>query len=185
MAPELKPTNPKDALGIKKAPLSCVPLPVLMELGIGMLEGACKYGRHNYRSIGVRASVYFDAVCRHLFAWWEGEDLDPDSGMPHVVKAMACLAVLRDAQIQGQYTDDRPPVSPEGWMQELNAKAAAILERYPDHVAPYTALDDERLPRGCVMGAPMTLEQAGDAYSRTVAYLKTLPEDQLAPDEDL
>jgi len=53
-----KQTNPKDAMGIKKVPLSCVPLPVAMELGIAMLEGARRYGRHNYRVIGVRASVY-------------------------------------------------------------------------------------------------------------------------------
>jgi len=140
----LKPSNPKDACGIKKAPMSCVPLPVLGELGIAMLEGAAKYGRHNFRVIGVRASVYFDAACRHLFAWWEGEDLDPDSGMPHIVKAMACLAVLRDAQIQGQYTDDRPPRSPEGWIKELNDKAARLLEHYPDPVPPYTATSVSR-----------------------------------------
>lgn len=143
MAPELKPSNPKDACGIKKAPMSCVPLPVLMELGLGMMEGGAKYGRHNFRVIGVRASVYFDAACRHLFAWWEGEDLDPDSGMPHIVKAMACLAVLRDAQIQGQCTDDRPPRSPEGWVANLNSKAAFILEKYPNPLPPYTAIPEE------------------------------------------
>jgi len=59
--------------------------------------------------------------------------------MPHIVKAMACLAVLRDAQIQGQYTDDRPPPSPDGWIKELNDKAAKLLERYPEPVPPYTA----------------------------------------------
>lgn len=74
-----KPTNPKDAFGIKKASLSCVSSPVLMELGIAMQEGACKYGRHNYRVIGVRGSVYYDATLRHLMSWWEGEDIDPDS----------------------------------------------------------------------------------------------------------
>lgn len=45
-------TNPKEVFGIKKAPMSTVPVPVLLELGIAMQEGACKYGRHNYRTIG-------------------------------------------------------------------------------------------------------------------------------------
>ncbi|SVD92517.1 uncharacterized protein METZ01_LOCUS445371, partial [marine metagenome] len=30
------------------------------------MEGAIKYGRHNYRIAGVRASVYIDATIGHL-----------------------------------------------------------------------------------------------------------------------
>jgi hypothetical protein len=130
-------TNPKDACGIKKAPLSTVSGPVLMELGVSMLEGALKYGRHNYRKSGVRASVYYDAMMRHMIAFWEGEDIDPESGLSHVTKAMTCLAVLRDSQIQGNWVDDRPPVS-LGFVAELNSKAAALIERYPDPVAAFT-----------------------------------------------
>jgi hypothetical protein len=33
-----------------------VSAPVLAEVGLGMLEGGHKYGRHNYRAIGVRAT---------------------------------------------------------------------------------------------------------------------------------
>lgn len=98
--PEFKESNPKDALGCKKPPLSAVPMPVIFEIGTAMLEGACKYARHNYRAVGIRASVYFDALMRHMCAWWEGEDDDPDSGISHVTKALACLVVLRDAMIQ-------------------------------------------------------------------------------------
>lgn len=128
---ESKPTNPKDAIGIRKAPLSCVPMNVVAEIGVGMLEGASKYGRHNYRAIGVRGSVYFDAVQRHLIAWWEGEDTDPDSGMSHVAKALTCLTVLRDAMLQGKFTDDRPPKS-EPFYEDLNRQAGAILDRHAD-----------------------------------------------------
>lgn len=127
-----KPTNPKDAVGIRKVPLSCVPAPVMMEAAVGMAEGALKYGRHNYRDAGVRASVYFDAAGRHLTAWWEGEDVDPDSGLSHVTKAICSLIVLRDAMIQDKLTDDRPPKSPEGWMAELNAAVDDLLNKYPN-----------------------------------------------------
>lgn len=126
-----KPSNPKDIVGIRKAPLSTVSLPVLAEVGVAMLEGALKYGRHNYRAVGVRSSVYFDAACRHLFSWWEGQDTDPDSGMHHVTKLIACLTVLRDAQIQGKLEDDRPPPSPE-FYAELDKKAAALMDKYAD-----------------------------------------------------
>lgn len=134
---ELKDTNPKDALGIAKVPFSTISAPVLGELGLAMMEGALKYGRHNYRVSGVRASVYYDAALRHLTDFYEGEDIDPGSGLPHIVKVMACMAVLRDSQWQDNWVDDRPPKSPRGWMEKLNAKAKALLEKYPNPVPAY------------------------------------------------
>lgn len=130
-----KPTNPKDAVGIRKAPLSVVPMNVISELGVAMLEGALKYGRHNYRAVGVRGSVYYDAAMRHLIAYWEGEDTDPDSGVDHRVKAMACLTVWVDSSRQGNCTDDRPPRSAPQLFAELNQAAAALVDRY-GHVDP-------------------------------------------------
>lgn len=136
-----KPTNPKDIVGIKKAALSCVPLPVIIEIGLGMMEGALKYGRHNYRAVGVRASVYFDATIRHLFAWWEGEDTDPDSALSHVTKAITSLVVLRDAMMRGKMEDDRAPATPNMYMQ-ANKHAEALIAKYatakPQH---YTIKD--------------------------------------------
>ena len=128
---DTKSSNPKDIVGIRKAPMSTVSAPVLAELGVAMLEGASKYGRHNYRAVGVRGSVYYDATMRHLMGWWEGEDIDPDSGLSHITKAIASLAVLRDAMIQGKFTDDRPPRS-VAFYADLNDRAAAIVDRYAD-----------------------------------------------------
>lgn len=133
-----KDTNPKDAVGTGKVPLSTVSAPVLLEMGLGMLEGARKYGRHNYRIAGVRASVYYDATMRHLMAWWEGEDIDPDSGLSHITKALTGLAVLRDAQINGMVKDDRPPkIKNQDWVQDYNKKAEEIIKRYPNAIEPY------------------------------------------------
>ena len=134
---EVKDTNPKDAIGIKKAPLSTVSGPFMMATGLAMMEGARKYGRHNYRAAGVRASVYFDAIMRHMMAWWEGEDLDPDSGIPHPIKAAACLAVLYDCMVFGNLNDDRPPKQTPEWIKEFNKMAEVIIEKYPDCKPPY------------------------------------------------
>lgn len=136
--PEIKDTNPKDAVGTKKPPMSTVSAPVVLELGTAMLEGARKYGRHNYRISNVRASVYYDAALRHLFSWFEGEDIDPDSGMSHVTKAIASLAVLRDAQINDCLVDDRPPSSKLGWKDNLQENVDDIFERYPEAKEAYT-----------------------------------------------
>jgi hypothetical protein len=126
-----KDTNPKDAVGTKKAPLSTLPYRVLWNIGLAMLEGALKYGRHNYRAAGVRFSVYFDAVQRHLGSWWEGEDIDPDSRLHHIDKAIATLMVLRDSIIEGNAVDDRPPGEPYSLL-EANQHAAYLIELHKD-----------------------------------------------------
>ena len=132
--------NPKEHFGSKKIPYSYVPAGVLAGLAVAMYEGK-KYGRHNYRVIGdIAASIYYDALKRHIDAWWEGEDTDPDSkvGLSHLVKAMACLAVLYDAKMMGKMRDDRPPKLPEGWMNELNEMVVKLNEKV-GYVEPFTA----------------------------------------------
>lgn len=126
---ETKPTNPKDACGIKKVPISGLPAPVILEAGLVKLHGDLKYGRYNWRDAGVRGSVYYDACFRHLAAWWEGEDLDPDSGIHHLSHAITGLAVLRDAMIQNNWIDDRPKES-AGFMKELNKKAEEMVNKH-------------------------------------------------------
>jgi hypothetical protein len=133
-----KPTNPKDLMGIRKVSFCCLPWPVLGEAGLGMQEGGMKYGRHNYRSEGVAVSTYVDAVIRHITAYWEGEDIDPDSGIHHIGKAISTLIVLRDAQLNDKATDDRPikPRNPD-WLKELNDQASKLVDKYPQPEAPY------------------------------------------------
>lgn len=140
-----KDTNPKDAVGVRKVPFHVVPARVTAEVGLALLEGGRKYGTYNWRAAGVRTSVYIDATHRHLADFWEGVDTDPDSGLSHVTKAIASLVVLRDSMMQGNWTDDRPIRAAEGWVQEMNAKAAEIIDRYPDAKAPYTQRDNVRI----------------------------------------
>lgn len=138
-----KETNPKDAVGIRRwRQFATVPMTVMCEVGVAMLEGARKYGRHNYRVSGVRASVYVDAAKGHIMQYWEGEDTDPDSGLSHVTKAIASLVVLRDAQIQGMLNDDRPPPADLGkFRADMQEVVDRIFEDYPDPPPPYTARD--------------------------------------------
>lgn len=127
-----KPTNPKDALGIAKVPMHCVSARVLMELGLAMMEGGRKYGTHNYRKMGVRGSVYYDATMRHIMDWWEGQDIDPDSGVSHIIKAIAGLVVMRDSMLMDNFEDDRPIRLPDGLnIADLNEQAKEIIKKYP------------------------------------------------------
>jgi hypothetical protein len=140
--------NPKDLVGIRKAPMSTVSAAVMAEVGVAMHEGALKYGRHNYRAVGVRSSVYYDGTMRHLMAWWEGEDIDPDSELSHITKAITSLVVLRDAMLQGKCTDDRPPRSAP-FYAELNKRAAALIDKHADkNPRHYTIADTEEIRHG-------------------------------------
>ena len=140
----IKDSNPKDAIGVKKVPMSVLSCPVVMEVALGMFEGAVKYGRHNYRAVGVRSSVYYDAAMRHLMAWWEGQDIDEDSGLSHVTKAITSLVVLRDAMIQDKLSDDRPPRTlNQNFVKDYNKKVDEILEKYPNPKEPYTEVNQK------------------------------------------
>lgn len=136
---EVKPSNPKDIVGSNKVALHYLPLQVLMEVSLGLTEGGMKYGAHNYRAVGVRSSVYFDATMRHLFAWFEGQDIDADSGLSHVTKAISSLMVLRDAMLNDMCTDDRPiRVKNLEFIKEYNEVCKKLIEKYPNPVPPYT-----------------------------------------------
>jgi hypothetical protein len=137
MSNDSKPTNPKQSVGNKKMPMSCLSMQVISEMAVGMYEGDRKYGRHNYRVSGVLASTYFDACMRHLMAWWEGEDIDPVSGLSHITKLMTSAHVLRDAMMQNMWTDDRPPrvLNPD-WLEEHNTKVEGIIAKFPERKPP-------------------------------------------------
>ena len=144
---ELKETNPKDLVGVKKASIHFVPMAPITEVSLAFLEGHVKgYGGHNYRHSGVKASVYLDAVWRHFFQrWWDcGEDNDADSGLSNITSAIACLLILRDSMIQGNFVDDRP-IRSKVSVDELNSLADSVVEKFLDakKVPAYTQADKD------------------------------------------
>jgi hypothetical protein len=142
--PRSKMSNPKDAVGIRKwRQFAAVPMTVIAEVGVALLEGARKYGRHNYRVAGVRASVYVDAAFGHIVQWWEGEDIDSDSKLSHITKAIASLVVLRDAMIQDKLNDDRPPKAKLDRVRDnLQQAVDRIFDNWPESVPPYVQRAD-------------------------------------------
>jgi hypothetical protein len=131
-----KESNPKNTFAAKKFSLEAIPLGVLANLGLAMMEGALKYGKFNWRESGASANVYCSAAKRHIDSFLLGEDVDPDSGIHHLIKAMASLAVIADAALDekqeyfGNYfVDDRTEIAD---VSVLNAKAAHLFELYGD-----------------------------------------------------
>lgn len=85
------------------------PLGVLAEL---YNFGASKYDDHNWRK-GYEWSKSYSAAMRHLTAFWEGEDLDPESGLPHLASAAFHCFALMQWMVDHPEFDDRyvEPVS--------------------------------------------------------------------------
>lgn len=145
---DLKPTNPKDAIGITKIPLHLVSGIVKAYQAIAHYLGNVKYGAWNWRRGGVRASVYFSALNRHIDRWWDGEEFDTD-GTPHLANAMACLNILVEAKELGVMTDDRPPSS--GRLPEIYASFEEIMKKIKaqyGHMEPHHwTINDTELPK--------------------------------------
>lgn len=148
-----KPTNPKDAIGSDKLPLHLWPSTATAYGALGLLEGMLKYGRSNYRAIGVRASIYYDAARRHLDAWFEGEDDAPDSGLPHLAHALACLAILVEAKVKGNLTDDRMyPTEYRALVEELTPEVKRLKDKYADKAPKHYTIQDA--PVDTIQDAP-------------------------------
>jgi len=78
----------------------------------------------------VRASVYVAACARHLAEWLEGQDEDAKSGLHPLAHALACLAIILDAEAAGTLIDDRN--YPGGYSE--------LVEQLSPHVARLQAL---------------------------------------------
>jgi hypothetical protein len=128
--------NPKDVVGTNKLPLHLWPTTATAMGSVALLNGALKYGRSNWREVGIRASVYVDACQRHVAAWFEGEECD-EEGVPHLAAALACLAIIVDCDAAGKLRDDRQV---SGGHKELIAKLTP-------HVARLRSLHSQKSPK--------------------------------------
>lgn len=67
--------------------------------------GAEKYEPDNWKHVPDAKRRYFDAAQRHLWAWKEGEQIDPESGKHHLAHALCCLTFLYEHDIMYSVDD--------------------------------------------------------------------------------
>lgn len=82
---------------------------------VGM-AGAQKYAEDNWLK-GMPYRTSYQSIMRHLQSWWQGEDLDPETGLPHLWhlawNAMALVEMERrlkggDLRLSPLDIDNRP-----------------------------------------------------------------------------
>lgn len=136
---EAKPTNPKDEIAsASKVPLHLWPQTATVYGALALLAGRQKYGRSNWREAGVRATVYKDALDRHMGLWFEGEDYDSETELPHLGHALACLAILVDTIESGKFVDDRqyPGPDQESLLVWAGEETRRVIAFYADRPSP-------------------------------------------------
>ena len=76
-----------------KIRMDLLPPEFLIGVSAILTFGAAKYDDHNWR-LGIEYSRIYGAAQRHLVAWSMGEEIDPESGLPHLWHAACNLSFL-------------------------------------------------------------------------------------------
>lgn len=87
--------------GAVKPRWDLLPVGAVREIVRALTHGAAKYGDSNW--VGVLGAEdgparYYAALMRHVTSWWEGEEIDPESGLSHLAHAGANLVFLMSAK---------------------------------------------------------------------------------------
>jgi hypothetical protein len=99
--------------------------------------GQGKYGAWNWKG-GISYSRIFSAIMRHLWAFWRGQDLDPETGKPHLAHAGCGIFMLLWHTMERKDLDDRyVPTSDGGCPAEIPHKT------FPDVLKIDTPNDDK------------------------------------------
>lgn len=77
----------------------------LVQLARVLGVGAAKYQPNNWRG-GIAYSRLIGAMLRHIAAFNDGEDVDPESGISHIAHAMCnCMFLLEQLQTRPDLDD--------------------------------------------------------------------------------
>ena len=89
-----------------KSELGLIPRYSIEQVGLVLAYGREKYGEHNWRK-GLLVQRNINAALRHIYAANEREDIDSDSGLPHLAHALCCIMFALDTIKTLPQFDDR------------------------------------------------------------------------------
>ena len=89
-----------------KLPLHLLSTEAMNQTAAVLKFGAQKYAEHNWRK-GFAWSRPLAAAMRHITAFNNGEDRDPESGLSHLAHAACCIMFLLEFEKTHPHLDDR------------------------------------------------------------------------------
>lgn len=92
-----------------KCRMDLIPVSTLRGIGdvLGFGAETKGYGERNWEK-GLAWNRTYAAAMRHLTSWWDGEDLDPESGLSHLSHAATNIAFLIEFVKTHPELDTRP-----------------------------------------------------------------------------
>lgn len=90
-----------------KLRMDLVPVTAMRAMARGFGYGADKYEAWNWTK-GLSTGRLYGALLRHLTAWWDGEEMDQESGLSHLDHVLCCAAMLEGTVTGRLGEDDRP-----------------------------------------------------------------------------
>jgi hypothetical protein len=90
-----------------KLRLDLLPVRPLQDIAAVYSNGAKKYSDRNWE-LGMMWSRCYASLFRHLLAFWSGENLDPESGQPHLAHVAVNAMFLLEYMRTHPELDDRP-----------------------------------------------------------------------------
>jgi hypothetical protein len=96
-----------------KTRFELLPVDALNEIAEVLTYGAAIRGENNWTK-GQHWSRYIGAALRHIFAYYRGENFDPETQKSHLAHAACCILFLLAYQLRGIGTDDRQTTQTKG-----------------------------------------------------------------------
>jgi hypothetical protein len=91
-----------------KVRVDLLPIGPMLQIANVFGFGAKKYFANSYRQgETVVWSRTYGSIMRHMMSFWNGEDTDPESGLPHLAHAGTQLMILMEHVKNNQDKDDR------------------------------------------------------------------------------
>lgn len=121
--------------GVKPERHSLIPVEALNSIARLYGVGAKKYAAHNWRK-GYEWSKSYDAMNRHMALFWSGEDIDPETGEPHMAAvafhAMTLIVFMQEQpKFDDRYIPERTQEPAEfdfmGFERKQSEEALAVL----------------------------------------------------------
>lgn len=92
--------------GVKAERYDLIPMEPLAAVARHYGVGAEKYAAHNWRR-GYEWSKSFAAMMRHAWAFWRGQDIDEETGSPHLAGVVFHAFALMEYMETHREFDDR------------------------------------------------------------------------------
>lgn len=138
-----------------------------------LTKGAVKYSRGNWLK-GLSHTQIADSLLRHLMAWLNGEDVDPETGEYHVDHVFVNALFLAEMRVRRPDLDDRNKPTPPPLIQAPSTGPLAGIDM---NAFTKQFLDKTRTMKpGSWSGGGIIMNESNEDFNIKYSHLEDLAE---------